>query len=322
MKTIIVTGSSGQIGGHLCKRLMAQGHKVIGIDIEQPQFFHPTSFYQIDCRNQQEVGSVFGVYKNIDEVYCLSAKMGGMFVIGNKEWSYDIMVGSSQQLANVLDCCIAFKVKKLFWSSSACVYPEYLQDKYNDVSLREDDAYPAEPDLIYGWQKLMGEKMCEAAFLTHGLEIRVARFHNIFATDIDYKSNRTKAPAALCYKVAKAKDGDEIEVWGDGTARRSFLWIDECLDGVERLMQSDWRKPINIGSDESISINDLAKMIIDISGKKLTIKNIEGNVGVQSRNSNNELCKYILNWKPTQSLRVGMEQLYKWINNKENGNVQ
>lgn len=314
---ILVTGSSGQIGGHLCKRLENQGHTIIGVDIEYPQFYAPTHFMKIDCRNQKSVQGVFWKHADIDHVYCLSAKMGGMGIIGDKQWSYDIMVGSSQQLANVLDNCINYGVKKVFWSSSACVYPEYLQDKDNDVNLKESDMLPAQPDLIYGWQKIMGEKMCEAASITYGLDVKVARFHNIFATDIDYTSHRTKAPAALCYKVVKAVDGGEIEVWGDGTARRSFLWIDECLDGVEKLMQSDYNKPINIGSDESISINDLAKMIIKISGKKLTIKHVSGNVGVKSRNSNNELIENVLGWKPNQPLEIGIEKLYNWINDQE-----
>lgn len=318
MKKILVGGSSGQIGGHLCRKLESEGNVVIGIDIEIPQYYAPQIFRQVDCRNQTAVDSIFNQYE-IDEVYCLNARMGGMGIIGNKKLSYDIMVGSTQQLANILDNCIVHKIKKVFWASSACVYPEYLQDKDNDVSLREFQMVPAHPDLIYGWQKITGEKMCEAARITHGLDVKVARFHNVFATEIDYTSDRTKAPAALCYKVAKAVDGGEIEVWGDGTARRSFLWIDECLEGVERLMDSTVDQPLNIGSDESISINDLAKMIIQISGKKLTIKNVDGNVGVQSRNSNNELCEKLLGWRPSASLYFGMEKLYSWVSKQVNG---
>lgn len=310
---ILVGGSSGQIGGHLCRKLEDQGHQVVGIDIDPPIYYRPQKFYKIDCRVQSSVQTVFTAFK-FDEVYCLNARMGGMGIIGNKQLSYDIMVGSTQQLANILDNCVKHKVSKVFWASSACVYPEYLQNENIDVSLREKQIEPAQPDLIYGWQKITGEKMCEAARLTHGLDVKVARFHNIFATEIDYKSDRTKAPAALCYKVSKCPDGGEIEVWGDGTARRSFLWIDECLEGVERLMNSDISQPINIGSDESISINDLAKMIIRISGKNIGIKNITGNVGVQSRNSNNELCKELLGWSPSGKLETGISELYNWIN--------
>jgi len=315
---ILVGGSSGQIGGHLCRKLESEGHDVIGIDIEEPQYYCPRTFYQEDCRNGGNIDDIFKAIGKIDTLFCLNAKMGGMGIIGDKSNSYDIMVGSTKQLANMLDCSIKYKVDKFFWASSACVYPEYLQDNNNDVSLKETDVIPAAPDLIYGWQKLMGEKMCQAANITHGLDIRIARFHNIFATEIDYTSNKTKAPAALCYKVAKAKDGDEIEVWGDGTARRSFLWIDECLEGVQRLMQSNYTKPINIGSDESISINDLAKMIIEISGKDLKIKHVQGNVGVQSRNSDNTLISNVLGWKPAAKLREGIFKLYEWINNDLN----
>jgi nucleoside-diphosphate-sugar epimerase len=316
---ILVTGSSGQIGGHLCKKLENEGHVVIGVDIESPKFYKPKIFKKVDCRIQEDVAYTFIEECKIDIVYMLSAKMGGMGIIGDKKWSYEIMVGSTQQLANVLDNCIKCKVKKMFWASSACAYPEYLQDKDIDVNLRESDMLPAQPDLIYGWQKVAGEKMCEAANITHGLDVKIARFHNIFATEIDYASERTKAPAALCYKVAKAKEGEFIEVWGDGTARRSFLWIDECLAGVDKLMDSNWNKPINIGSEESISINNLAKMIIDISGKRLLIKNVYGNVGVQSRNSENTLCREVLGWSPTSPLSHGMKKLYSWINKQVNG---
>lgn len=309
---VLITGSSGQIGNRLCLKLKEQGHFVIGADIEEPNWERPNVFHLVDLRNQKKTEAIFDTHQ-IDIVYMLSAKMAGMGGIGNLSWSYDIMVGSTQQLANVLDNCVRKGIKKMFWASSACAYPENLQ-KYNiDVSLKESDAWEGRPDLIYGVQKLCGEVMCEAAMLTHGMDIKVARFHNVFGECGHYKDERAKAPAALSYKISMAKDGDEIEVWGDGRAKRSFIYVDEALEGVERLMASDYNKPLNIGSDESIRINDLAQMIIDISGKKLTIKNVEGNVGVQSRNSNNDLCEKVLGWKPSQPLVIGMIKLYNWI---------
>lgn len=309
---ILVTGSSGQIGTHLCMKLEREGHEVHGVDIEFPIYHKPTVFHNIDCRKQLPMEMLFDCY-NYDIIYLLSARMGGIGIIQDEKWVYDIMIGSTQQIANILDGAIKTGVKKVFYASSACVYPEDLQMTDAEVQLKEMDAWRGKPDLIYGVQKLCGEEMMLAAHLTHGLDIRIARFHNIFGTLIDYKSEKTKAPAALSFKTASAKNGDEIEVWGTGDAKRSFLYIDECLEGVERLMNSDYKKPLNIGSDKSIRINDLAQMIIDISGKDLKIKNVPGNVGVQSRNSNNDLCERVLGWKPSMPLSITMRALYQWI---------
>lgn len=320
MKNILVTGSAGFIGGHLVKRLRSQGHYVIGADIEDEKYFHSNYFHKADLTDWLKCHKIFSRHK-IDEVYNLACLMGGMGFIGDEKHAYDIMVGSSQIISNILHLSIYKGVTKHFYSSSACVYNMQKQDKPDVVALKESDAYPSMPDLTYGWQKLFSERMYEAA-KSKGLDIRIARFHNIFGEYGTFDGGKEKAPAALCRKVAKAKDGDEIEVWGTGTQTRSFLYIEECLDGVERLMNGYYDKPINIGSDELISINDLAKMIINISGKKLTIKNIDGNVGVNGRNSDNSNIQKELGWKPSQPLQVGIEKLYKWINFQVNHRVE
>lgn len=321
-KNILVTGSSGFIGSHLVRKLKAEGHCVVGVDIEHPKYDHPTLFLKYDLRRQDLAHRIFQVNYEFHEVYNLACLMGGMGYIGDSSHSYDIMIGSTQIVSNILECCVENNVGKLFYSSSACVYNMYKQEQCDSPSLKESDAYPAMPDLVYGWQKLQSEIMCQSAKDQHGLDIRIARFHNIFGPEGTWDGGKEKAPAALCRKVAKAKDGDEIEVWGSGLQTRSFLYIDECLEGVDRLMKSDISEPLNIGSDELISINDLAQMIIDISGKELTIKNIPGNVGVMGRNSDNELIEKKLGWKPSIPLKNGIEKLYSWINKQVNGFVQ
>jgi GDP-D-mannose 3',5'-epimerase len=313
MKRILIVGSSGFIGSNLVDKLQKEGHFVYGTDIESPKHCEPGRFLQWDFTNW--VGNRIEE-DTFDEAYCLAACMGGMGYIGDEEThGYDIGVGSTKIVSNFIDLAQYMMIPKVFFSSSACVYNQDLQLSSNVVALKESDAIPANPDLLYGWQKLYAEKM----FQTSGLDVRIARFHNIFGQWGTYDGGKEKAPAALCRKVAMAKDGDEIEVWGSGTQTRSFLFIDECLEGVDRLMKSDYKEPINIGSDELISINDLAKMIIEISGKKLKIKNIEGNVGVQGRNSDNTLIQEVLGWKPIQPLRNGIKKLYEWVNSQIGG---
>ena len=315
MKRVLVAGSSGFIGSNLVAKLQKEGCFVIGMDIEEPKYHRPDVFYKIDLRIDWRDFYIDEVYDGVDEAYCLACMMGGMGFIGNeKEHGYDIGIGSTQIVTNFIDLCKALSVKKVFYSSSACVYNQLLQTSSDVVSLKEADAIPAFPDLLYGWQKLYAEFM----FMASGLNVRIARFHNIFGKWGTYDGGKEKAPAAMCRKVAMANDGDEIEVWGDGTQTRSFLHIDECLEGVERLMESDYDKPLNIGSDELISINNLAQMVFYLSGKKLKIKNIDGIVGVQGRNSDNTLCEQVLGWKPILPLLFGMEQLYDWVNEQIN----
>lgn len=310
MKRILIAGSSGFIGSNLVDRLQKIGYYVIGADIIEPVYSQPNEFYNIDLRSQEWSNKLIEKTKDVDEAYCLACLMGGMGFIGDElKYGYDIAIGSTQIITNVIDLCRINNVNKVFFSSSACVYNQDLQMKSNVTALKESDAIPANPDLLYGWQKLYAEKMFEAS----GLDVRIARFHNIFGKWGTYDGGKEKAPAALCRKIAMAKDGDEIEVWGDGTQTRSFLHIDECLEGVERLMRMNYKKPLNIGSDELISINDLAKMVIEISGKNLSIKNVEGNVGVKGRNSDNSLIYSTLGWEPSAPLRAGMEKLYSWV---------
>jgi nucleoside-diphosphate-sugar epimerase len=317
-KKILVTGSSGFIGSNLVSKLHDEGHYVIGIDIENPKYSTPDKFFNYDLRYNVERWREFNDIK-IDEVYCLACLMGGMGYIGDEEkYGCDISVGSTQIIINIIEWCKQnHPESKVFFSSSACVYNQDLQKESKIVALKESDAIPANPDLLYGWQKLYAEKM----FMASGLDVRIARFHNVFGRWGTYDGGKEKAPAAMSRKVAMAKDGDEIEVWGTGNQTRSFLHIDEALTGVEKLMSSDYKNPLNIGSDELVTINQLAEMAIEISGKKLTIKNIPGNVGVQGRNSDNTLCQQVLSWRPTEQLYWGMEKLYSWVNEQVNGRL-
>lgn len=326
----IVCGSSGFIGGHLVKRLIDEGYYVIGVDIEEPKYNRPSLFLQRDLRIQNHCKEVFQHWSTrgqIDEAYNLACIMGGMGFIGDPVNSYDVMVGSTQITSNIIECSVESKVKKSFYSSSACVYNQTLQEKTEGVSLSESMAYPAFPDLFYGWQKLFSEQMYQAS----KLDIRIARFHNIYGPEGTYKGGKEKAPAAICRKVIEQAqlDGMElgyppnhiIQLWGDGKQTRSFLYIDDCIDAVRLLMESDFKEPINIGSEEMISINQLAEMTIGFSGKDIRIKNIDGPTGVRGRNSNNDLIRKVLNWEPKYSLKEGMEKLYSWVKSKyENSN--
>lgn len=311
-KNILVAGSSGFIGTHLVRHLKQQGHYVIGTDIVEPKFEHPHKFYFIDLRSQRLAFEPFHREKEIDEIYNLACLMGGMGFIGDDQHSYNIMAGSSMIIANVLECCRHMNVKKIFYSSSACVYNMHKQEQ-PDVSLKERDAYPAMPDLVYGWQKLFGEQMHQAAAQSEGLDIRIARFHNIFGPECIFAGGKEKAPAAICRKVALARNGEAIEVWGDGQQTRSFLYVQECIDGIQRLMDSPWQHPVNIGSSEDVTVNELADMIIKISGKKLTIKNVPGHAGVRGRNSDNTMCQELLGWAPEERLIDGLRKTYSWI---------
>ena len=316
-KRILIAGSSGFIGGHLTKYLKQQGHFVIGIDIEQPKYESPTVFYNYDLRNQLLCRRVFDAHNNIDEVYNLACLMGGMGYIGDKSHSYDVMVGSTQIVANIIECCIDFKVKKTFYSSSACVYNMYKQETVDNVELKESDAYPAMPDLIYGWQKLQSEIMYESARLQHGLNIRIARFHNIFGEEGTWDGGKEKYPAAISRKVAQSKDGDTISIWGDGLQTRTFLHISECIIGIMKLMESDVFEPLNIGSDELVSINQVAEMVIKLSGKQLSIEHdFTKPQGVRGRSSDNNLIFEKLGWKPESKFIDGIITTYNWIKNE------
>jgi nucleoside-diphosphate-sugar epimerase len=261
-----------------------------------------------DLRDQAVCRSVLD--QSFDEVYQLAADMGGAGYIFTGEHDADVMHNSATINLNIADLAQKQKVGKIFYSSSACMYPAYNQE---DPNCAEASAYPAAPDSEYGWEKLFSERLYLSYFRNYGLQVRIARFHNIFGPDGTWQGGKEKAPAALCRKIAEAKDGGEIEIWGDGKQTRSFLYIDECVEGVRRLMNSDFTGPVNIGSDEMVTINQLAEMIMKSAGKKLSIKHISGPLGVRGRNSDNKLIKEKLNWAPSQPLQDGLKINYEWI---------
>ena len=313
MKTALVCGAGGFIGGHLVKRLKREGFWVRGVDLKFHEHAETEAddFVIGDLRDQAFVRSV--IDRRFDEVYQLAADMGGAGYVFTGTHDADIMHNSAMINLNVLDACHKRNIKRVFYSSSACMYPEHNQLDPENPNCAEDSAYPANPDSEYGWEKLFSERLYLAYNRNYGMECRVARFHNIFGPEGTWEGGKEKAPAAMCRKVALCPDGGEIEVWGDGQQTRSFLFIDECLEGVLRLTRSDFEGPVNIGSEEMIKINDLAKMAIEISGKTISLKNIPGPVGVRGRNSDNRLIKEKLGWEPDAPLREGMEKVYAWI---------
>jgi len=316
MKSALVCGAGGFIGSHLVKRLKAEGFWVRGVDLKFPEYAetHADDFAIGDLRDRQFVSAV--VDRRFDEVYQLAADMGGAGYIFTGENDADIMHNSATINLNMLDACHKRNIKNIFYSSSACMYPEHNQLDPDNPNCREDSAYPANPDSEYGWEKLFSERLYLAYNRNHGLNCRVARYHNIFGPEGTWQGGKEKAPAALCRKVAKAENGGQIEVWGDGLQTRSFLYIDECLEGTIRLLRSDFEGPVNIGSEEMISINGLAEMIIRISNKQIVINNIPGPLGVRGRNSHNDLIEQKLGWKPSQPLSKGIEKTFNWISSQ------
>lgn len=320
MKTAVVLGGGGFIGGHLAKRLKSEGYKVRCVDIKAHEYFEHDdicdNFIIGDLRNPNLVKSCL-LYNNqaVDEVYQLAADMGGAGYIFTGDNDADIMHNSSLINLNVLKVCSEFGIDKVLYTSSACVYPEHNQLNPDNPNCEESSAYPANPDSEYGWEKLYSERLYLSFRKNYGIDTKIARLHNIFGPMGTYKGGKEKAPAAICRKVVIAGEGDTIPVWGDGKQTRSFLYVDECIEGLRRLMKSEIVIPINIGSEEMISINDFTKMIIKISGKSLKIKNIDGPLGVRGRNSDNKLIKELLGWEPTEKLETGIKKLYKWLEN-------
>lgn len=314
MKNILVCGAGGFIGTHLVESLKAQGHCVIGADLKHPLYAKTSAdqFYILDLRDQSQVKSLFDSHE-FDEVYQLAADMGGAGYIFVGDNDADIMHSSATINLNVLDNMRQRGVKKVFYSSSACVYPAYRQTEPGDPWLSEDRAYPAEPDSEYGWEKLFGERLYLAYARNYGVDVRIARLHNIFGPGGSWNNSKAKAPAALCRKVAMCDDNGTVEVWGPGTQTRSFLYIDECLAGIHRIMQSGYQQPLNLGSTSMISINDLVRLIARIAGKIINIKNIPGPMGVMGRNSDNTLIKEKIDWAPNEDLESGLMETYAWI---------
>jgi nucleoside-diphosphate-sugar epimerase len=322
MKNILVCGAGGFIGTHLVESLKSQGHYVIGADVKFPLYSYTQcdKFYQLDLREYQNVKTIF--MNRIDEVYQLAADMGGAGYIFTGENDADIMHNSATINLNILDNMVKHNVKKVFYSSSACMYPAYNQTDPNNPLLTEDSAYPAEPDSEYGWEKLFSERLYLTYARNYGIDVRVARFHNIFGPRGSWNNGKEKAPAALCRKVAMAEDNGTIEVWGPGIQTRSFLYIDECIEGIHRIMEGDYQQPLNLGSTLMISINDLVRLIAKISGKTINIKNIEGPMGVMGRNSDNTLIKEKINWAPGEDLEGGLIKTYAWIKEQIEKNIQ
>jgi len=312
-RTALVCGAGGFIGSHLVKRLKKEGYFVKGVDIKYPEYSETAAddFELADLRDQLVCQRLLRT--PFDEVYQLAADMGGAGYIFTGDHDADVMHNSAAINLNIAYYGHLGGVKKIFYSSSACIYPAYNQEDPNNPKCSEESAYPAAPDSEYGWEKLFSERLYLSFFRNYGLQVRIARFHNVFGPEGTWTGGREKAPAALCRKVVEAKNGGEIEIWGDGKQTRSFLYIDECLDGIRRLMDSDFIGPVNIGSDEMISLNELAEMIMKIAKKKLTIKHIKGPLGVRGRTSDNKLIKKKLHWKPTMKLKEGLAKNYRWI---------
>ncbi len=313
MKRALVCGAGGFIGTHLVRRLHSQDVWVRGIDQKLPEY-SPTvadDFIVGDLRDPSACRDA--LRGGFDEVYQLAADMGGAGYIFTGEHDADVMNNSATINLNMLKGCIRGQIGRVFYSSSACIYPEHNQMDPENPLCSEDSAYPAKPDSEYGWEKLFSERLYFAYARNHGLDVRVARLHNVFGSEGAWNNGREKAPAALCRKVAEARDGGEIEIWGDGRQTRSFLYIDECLEAIQRLMASTFTGPVNIGSEEMVTINGLALIISKIAGKQLRIRNIEGPLGVRGRTSDNRLIEQKLGWKPICPLQEGLETTYRWI---------
>lgn len=312
MKRALVNGAGGFIGSHLAERLRNEGYWVRGVDIKYPEFSESAAheFLQGDLRSYSFVEQAVD---GIDDVYQLAADMGGAGYIFTGEHDACVMHNSATINLNTVEAGRKAGVKRFFYSSSACIYPEHNQTDPDNPICTEDSAYPAAPDSEYGWEKLFSERLYLAYARNYGLEVHVARFHNIFGPEGTWRGGREKAPAAVCRKVAETPDGGEIEIWGDGKQTRSFLYIDECVEGVRRLMESKFQGPVNIGSEEMITINDLAAMTMRIAGKNLSIRHIPGPLGVRGRNSDNRLIHEQIQWAPSAPLEEGLKQTYKWV---------
>lgn len=313
MKTALVCGAGGFIGGHLVKRLKEEGFWVRGVDLKYNEFSETQAddFVIADLRDQNVCDRV--IDRSFTEVYQLAADMGGAGYIFTGEHDADIMHNSATINLNVADRAHKRNIKNVFYSSSACMYPAYNQEDPENPNCREDSAYPAAPDSEYGWEKLFSERLFLAYNRNYGMRNRVARYHNIFGPEGTWTGGKEKAPAAICRKIAAVKSGDTIEIWGDGNQTRSFLYVDECVEGTLRLTRSNFEGPVNIGSEEMVTINQLVALVSDIAGKSIDVNHIDGPTGVRGRNSDNALIEARLGWKPSLSLRSGLEKTYEWI---------
>ncbi len=314
MKKALVCGAGGFIGGHLVKRLKAEGYWVRGVDIKPHEYCQTVAddFIVGDLREQSVCRKITSDVK-FDELYQLAADMGGAGYIFTGEHDACVMHNSATINLNLVEEAKNSGIKKVFYSSSACIYPEGIQMDTDNSGLPEASAYPACPDSEYGWEKLFSERLYLSYARNYGMDVHIARFHNIFGPEGTWDGGKEKAPAAICRKVAAAAPGGEIEIWGDGLQTRTFLYIDECLEGIRRLMESGFSGPVNIGSDELVSINDLARRVMGIANKSVSLKHIKGPLGVRGRSSDNTLIQKKLGWRPSWPLAKGLELTYRWI---------
>jgi GDP-D-mannose 3',5'-epimerase len=308
---VLVTGAGGFIGNHLVTALKRRGHWVRGVDIRPPAFTAGDAD-EFELHDLRRFDDGLVTTRGIDHVYALAADMGGMgFISANHA---TIMRNNALINLHTLEAARVNGASRYLFSSSACVYPEHLQAEANVAPLKEADAYPASPQDAYGWEKLLAERLCQYYTGEFGLETRIVRLHNIYGPYGTYDGGREKVPAALCRKVAAAEPGGMIEVWGDGEQTRSFCYVDDCVEGIYRLMQSEFREPLNLGSEELVTVNELARMIIEVSGKDgITLRHVGGPQGVRGRNSDNRRLREVLGWEPSVTLRRGLEPTYRWI---------
>jgi GDP-D-mannose 3', 5'-epimerase len=311
MNKVLVTGAGGFIGHHLVTYLKERGYWVRGVDLKYPEYtaIDADEFEVLDLRRWD---ACLQAMRGIDQVYALAADMGGMGFISKNHAT--ILRNNALINLHTIEAARVHGVSRYLYSSSACIYPDYLQTDANVTPLKEEDAYPANPQDAYGWEKLVAERLCQYYGDEFGMAVRIVRFHNIFGPYGTWDGGREKAPAALCRKVAMVEDGGEIDIWGDGEQTRSFCHVDDCVEGIYRLMQSDYSEPLNLGRDEMVSINELARMIIRASGKRdITLRHIDGPQGVRGRNSDNTRLRQVLGWEPAITLEEGLEPTYRWI---------
>ena len=313
MKTALVLGAGGFIGSHMVTSLKSQGFWVRGVDLKYTEFSESNAddFIKGDLTDFSLCDSLFD--RQFDEIYQFAADMGGAGFIFTGDNDADIMHNSALINLNILKSALKSNSKRIFYSSSACIYPEHNQLDPANPNCEESSAYPANPDSDYGWEKLFSERLYLAFSRNYNFDVRIARYHNIFGPEGKWEGGREKAPAAICRKVACAKNNSEIEIWGDGKQTRSFLYIYECIEGTQKLMRSNCKIPVNIGSEEMVSINRLVEMVSEIAGKKIHVNHIDGPQGVRGRRSNNDLIFKEINWKPTKSLNDGLLPTYEWI---------
>ena len=319
MKKALVLGAGGFIGSHMVKRLKNENYFVVGADLKYPEFENSKAdnFYICDLTDKEQLNKIFLKENRFEEIYQYAADMGGAGFIFTGDNDAQIMHSSVSINLNLLSLVEklydSLTNLKIFYSSSACIYPQQIQETTNNPGLKESYAYPANPDSEYGWEKLFSERLFQSYAKNFGLNIRIARFHNIYGPEGTWDGGKEKVPAAVCRKVANSKMVDEIEIWGDGKQTRSFLFIEDCIEATRRLMNSDYSYPINIGSEEMVSINQLVEIVSTIADKKISIKHIDGPLGVRGRNSDNELIKEILDWDYKFNLKEGIKETYLWI---------